>query len=120
MNETIITKNRDFQNYLNGKSKWNDIAAIVAQEALATESAKAFFEDLSQYGCMSGMVGSLIYYRDTHKFFDTHYAEIEDMRDGWKDSVWEELQISGDLKNYFAWFAFEEVAYRIASDWELV
>jgi len=59
----------------------------VAQEALATENARGFFVDLSQYGCMSGMVGSLIYYRDTHKFFDTHYAEIEDLRDEWQDSV---------------------------------
>lgn len=120
MNETIITENRDFQNYLEEKSNWNDIAAVVAQEALATENARGFFEDLSQYGCMSGMVGSLIYYRDTHKFFDTHYAEIEEIRQLFAD---EEIYLSitwNDLKNFYSWMAFEEVAYRIASDWEHV
>lgn len=40
---------------------------------------------------MSGMVGSLIYYRDTHKFFDTHYAEIEEIRQLFMD---EEIHLS--------------------------
>lgn len=55
----------------------------------------------------------MIYYKDTHAFYDKHYNEIEDIR--------YEFEISGvnidlkdqDLKNYFAWLAFEHRAYEL-------
>lgn len=59
------------------------------------------------------MVSRLIYYTDTHAFFDRHYDEIEEMRQDWEDSVGQPLEIKGDLKNGLAWFAFEEVAYQM-------
>jgi len=31
------------------------------------------------------MVGSLIYYTDTHRFFDNHYYEIMDIMKGLED-----------------------------------
>jgi hypothetical protein len=42
--------------------------------------------------------------------------EIEDLREEYEDNVGEPLRINGDLKNWFAWFAFEETAYRMAND----
>ena len=36
-------------------------------------------EDLQQYGCVSGMIGELIYYDDTEKFFDEYKEEINEM-----------------------------------------
>ena len=62
------------------------------------------------------MVTSLVYYSQTAAFFDRYYDEIEDIRDqmmqdgampGWPE---------GDLKNWLAWLAFEEVARRMVSD----
>jgi hypothetical protein len=44
-----------------------------------------FFRDLARGGCISGMVGTLIYYTDTHKFFDSHYYEIMDIIRGLED-----------------------------------
>ena len=38
------------------------------------------------------------------------------MRDRWEDSGGEPLVINGDLKNFFAWFAFEETAYQMAQE----
>ena len=59
----------------------------------------------------------MIYYADTHAYFDAYYDEIEELRQDWADNVGEPLRIDGDLKNGLAWFAFEEVAYRLAGSW---
>jgi hypothetical protein len=70
---------------------------------------------LAQYGCVSGLVSNLIYYRDTHAFYDRHYEEIEDLRceyDGCGTRPFP-YPLDGDLKNFFAWFAFEVTASRI-------
>ncbi len=84
-------------------SYYNDIASCVISEAMEYDDPRNFFEDLAQHGCISGMISSLIYYSDTHKFYDTHYEEIEDVR--------KELNITidpdNDLKNHLAWMAFE-------------
>jgi len=41
----------------------------------------SFFNELLEHGCVSGLVGSLVYYSDTHTFFDKHYDEIETLRE---------------------------------------
>lgn len=57
-----------------------------------------------------------MWYTDTHAFFDEHYAEIEGLREQYEDNIGEALRINGDLKNFLAWFAFEETAYRMAEE----
>lgn len=96
----------------------NTIRSYVADEALnySDNEPKVFFTDLAHGGCQSGMVGSLIYYYDTHQFFDAYYDEIEELREDWEDCVGQPLNIKGDLKNWLAWFAFEETAFRLASE----
>ena len=91
------------------------LSAKVAYTALNREDIENFFSDLLQHGCVSGMVGSLVYYYDTHAFFDEHYAEIEDLRNEWEESVGEPLKIENDLKNTLAWFGFEQTAWQIAN-----
>lgn len=92
----------------------NTLKAFVAQEALEQEDIKAFFSDLQQHGCISGMISPLIYYSDTHQFFDDYYYEIEELREEFEDSIGEPIKITGDLKNTLAWFAFEETAHQLA------
>lgn len=96
----------------------NTIRACVAREALDfnNDNPAQMFADLQNSGCVSGMIGSLIYYRDTHAFFDTFYDEIEELREQYEDELGEPLRIKGDLKNWLAWFAFEETAYRMANE----
>ena len=74
------------------------------------------FTDLLHSGCQSGVINSLIYYADTHAFFDHHYDEIEELREDWEDQTGQPLEIRGDLKNWLAWFAFEETAWRMVQD----
>jgi len=59
------------------------------------------------------MVSSLIYYKDTHAFYDRYYNEIEDIR--WElEAEGVEINLKDqDLKNYLAWLAFEHIAYKI-------
>mgnify|MGYP005993013917 CR=1 FL=1 len=54
------------------KNNPNTIKSCVAQEALehSYDDIKNFFSDLQQHGCVSGMISSLIYYVDTHKFYE--------------------------------------------------
>ena len=92
------------------------IKALVATEAFDYHDIKDFFKDLLSHGCQSGMIGSLVYYSDTHKFFDTHYREIEEMRYEYEQDFGMPLQPKGDLKNWFAWFAYEETARKLAEE----
>ena len=91
------------------KRNIKDIEYYVAKEALSQEYAdyKDFFKDLQKGGCVSGLT-RLIDYNDTHTFYDNHYDEIEGLR-----IEHEEDFIVGDLKNHFAWFAFEIVAFKL-------
>ena len=108
-----------FRAHLEKLAEQSDIAWAVAAEALDYDEPELFFKDLLNHGCVSGMVWSLIYYTDTHAFFDKHYDEIEEIREEFEDGTGQPLTIKGDLKNFLAWFAFEETAYRIAVELEL-
>lgn len=78
-----------------------------------------FIDYLSREGCVSGMVNELIWHKDTHAFFDRHYDEIECLREELQDNFGAPMKVNGDLKNFFAWLAFEETAFTIARDFGL-
>jgi len=98
----------------------NSIERAVAKEALDADDIQHFFSDLLGYGCVSGMISSLIYYVDTHAFFDTHYDHIQEALQEYEANHGEPFKIKGDLKNSLAWFAFEYSAYELASQLELL
>lgn len=93
----------------------------MATEALEHgDNPQEFLAMVLKYGCKTGIVRSLICYANTHTFFDTYYEEIEDLRMEYEQSTGIPVNISdSDLINTLAWFAFEEVAYQIATNLEL-
>lgn len=91
----------------------DEILAIVAADALDDDSPITYLENVIQHGCVSGWVSGLVYYSDTHAFFDKHYDEIHDMISDYKDNTGVDLVHTGDLKNFYAWFAYEQTAYSI-------
>ncbi len=106
-----------FKNLLD-ENKWN-IKSIVIKEALASGSPKTYLEDVLQHWCQSWIVSSLIYYKDTHKFFDKHYDEIEEIRNELQDEwIMPNDFPKGDLKNDFAWMSYEHRAYELYSELE--
>lgn len=78
---------RAFVKFLIQSSKGNDILSVIAQEALEDRAPLTHLKDLYEYGCVSGTFSSLIYYHQTHAFFDTHYDEIEEMREIWEEEL---------------------------------
>lgn len=70
-----------------------------------------YLKDLLSYGCQSWMARRMIRYTDTYKFFDTYYDEILEIIDE-LNSQWIEIYryVQYDLKNWFAWLAYEETA----------
>ena len=78
------------------------------------DSLKTSFSDLLHYGSNDGSIARLIYYKDTHDFFDTHYNEIEELRSEYEYSTEETIIIKEDLKDYMARFGYETVARKLA------
>ena len=82
------------------------------------------YDDLMQGGCRSGIVGHLIYYADTCRFFLKYKAEINTLLGNILDSTgctipaelfrdWEKadpLALETNNRNILAWFGFEETA----------
>lgn len=94
----------------------SSLNAAVAEHILAEDEPIYWLTGLLQNGCVSGWVNELIYYSDTHAFYDKHYDEIEDMRMDYECEIGEPLRVHSDLKNWFAWFAYEQTARRIAEE----
>lgn len=116
-------RNKKIRKYLKRiiENEEDSIRKEVAREALRYSSSeiKHFFSDLLQYGCQSGMVSSLIYYVDTHVFFHYYYEEIEELCYDYEEMTGMPLTVKGDLMNWYAWFAFEETARKIAEELQL-
>jgi hypothetical protein len=97
------------------------LKAAVADEALAyDDDPRLLFRDLARCGCAGGTVHNLIMLRDTHRFFEVYYDDIEALREDWEYGTGTPLDINGDLKNALAWFGFEETARLIADALEIL
>jgi hypothetical protein len=82
-------------------------------------SLKDFIKDLGYGGCVSGMIGELIYYSDTKEFYINHQDEIEELIQDFMLEVGSEFVAKlheGTYSNNAAWYAFEETSFRIASN----
>ena len=73
--------------------------------------------DITAHGCISGMVSSFKYNSDTHAFFDRQYDEIEGLGIN-LESNGVQVQIQGDMINWFAWLAFEATCNEIFQEAE--
>lgn len=105
------------------------VKQICKEYAKGYDSGMAgFMSDLRQGGCQSGMIGELIYYSDTMKFYDRFKFEINDLLQSVLDETgytspdelfgdkWDKsdpLVLETNNLNLLAWFAFEETAFRL-------
>lgn len=72
------------------------------------EEVKNFMEDLRANGCVSGMIGELVYYSDTKKFFIENLDEIQDYLN---DLILEHVYSVGEFDyNEIVWVVFEAIA----------
>lgn len=97
------------------------------------DNKKAIFTDVLHYGCQSGIVGSLIYYSDTMKYFEKYREEIASLvydlmvgtglyslKELFGDKYDEEDPLIHDCtnQNLLAWFGFEETLRNIGMQFE--
>lgn len=92
------------------------------------ENKKKIFDDVLDYGCISGMVDSLIYYSQTIPFFEKHKDEINGLLAELLDEIGEAspaklfknwdymdpLATGANNQNLLAWFGFEETLRRVS------
>ncbi|WP_417822374.1 hypothetical protein [Terasakiella sp.] len=97
----------------------HSMKAHIAQIIMDHDEPETYLSDILNYGCISGCVSELVYYSDTHAFYDQYYYEIEELRQSFEEETGCAIEVQYDLKNFFAWFAFEHTAYQIANEAEL-
>ncbi len=92
----------------NLRSEVLDILVNHIEDYESFEEVRGFMEDLRQYGCSSGMIGELIYYTDTKKFFIDNIDEIQDYIN---TLVQEHVYSINELDiNEISWIVFEAIA----------
>ena len=89
-----------------------------------------FIENILKCGCASGIVGELVYYHDTLKFYKKFQHEIVDLLNNLlRDCDCSTSELFGDKwdkedplaceehnQNLLAWFGFEETMHNIANE----
>ena len=105
-------------NYENLK---NEVVEIL-ESMSADSSLETVINEVLQYGCISGVVGNLIYYYQTEAFFDRHKEAINDLAHELSEDIYgNPFEIYHNLnggcsKNNMAWFGFEEMTRIIANE----
>lgn len=85
-----------------------DILVNHIEDCETLDEVRGFMEDLRCYGCSSGMIGELIYYSDTKKFFIDNIDEIQDYVNQLID---EGIYTMNELDyNEISWIVFESIA----------
>lgn len=97
------------------------------------DDKKNIFTDVLNYGCQSGMVGFLIWYSDTVRFYKQYKSEIDELlyNTMYETGIyslpelfgkkWDEEDPLGNSDfnmNLLAWFGFEETLRKIGYKFE--
>lgn len=105
----------------------NSLKDYVIDYFLNEDNVKQQMEDLQNYGCQSGMIGTLIYYKDTEEFYNKYKDEINELSNELVDSTGynslfdliprlekdDQLMLEPHNQNTLAWFGFEETSNRL-------
>lgn len=97
------------------------------------DDKKNIVTEVLEYGCQSGIVGSLIYYRDTIAYYEANKEAINTLLydtmfecgnynpeslfgDKWNND--DPLVLDSLNQNLLAWFGFEETMRKVAREFE--
>lgn len=76
-------------------------------------SGKSFFEDLAYGGCVSGMIGGLVYYSETKEMYINHMDDIERVISDLQEDLGQPIGLTDPRYNSAVWLVFEEYSRRI-------
>ena len=97
------------------------------------QEKRHIFTDVLDYGCQSGVVGELIYYCDTVRFYKQYKGEIDALlyQSMQEKGLYSPSELFGDKwdkedplanddfnQNLLAWFGFEETLRKIGFNFE--
>lgn len=88
-------------------------------DGMTRDEAEGWIDDLESHGCESGMVGCLIYYRDTRKVYEDNEDEILSFLEDFEftDEIKRgDLPCVDQLVNRRVWAAFEMAARGVFED----
>ena len=75
----------------------------------------SFFKDL-QHGCVSGMIGVLIYNDDCKNIYIKHIDDMESCKENMEDEYGCQIENSHSVPHYtfLCWLCYEELGFAIA------
>ena len=81
----------------------------------------SYIKEVAENGCIGGNCRNLIYYKDTHAFYDHYTNEIDEILERIADEMGEDYDITAnmkrlgqsDLRNFLVWLAYEAEAQKI-------
>ena len=98
----------------------HDVAEIILDQVdgMNSEEILEYVAQIINYGCVSGIVTSLITYKDTDEFFDNHSNEILELLDNDKEEGILDINEIEFNKNWLSWYAFERITFDIQYELE--
>lgn len=98
-------------------AKDSDIKSVVAKDALDNgDEAITYLTNVCNHGGVSGSIRGLVYYADTHAFYNAHADECDEVLESIEDNTGEGFKFNGqDVRNTLAWLAYEEKAREVLS-----
>ena len=104
------------ENTMEGTLK-HDVVEMILDQIDNYEDISSYMNQIIDYGCQTGIVTSLITYKDTEDFFDRHSNEIFDLMNEKRDDGWDLNNIEFN-KNNLAWWSFEVMTSNILYELE--
>lgn len=76
---------------------------------------KAFFEDMQQGGCISGIISEFVYHSDCKTFYVANIDELEEIKSDLEENIGEPIKNRHSLPHYtfVCWLCFEEYCYNL-------
>ena len=109
--------NSILENTMEGTLKHEVVEIILNEiEGIEDDEILSAVEKIVNYGCQSGIVTSLVYYKDTEAFFNRHVDEILELIEDAKQTM--DMNYIEFSRNNLAWFAFEIIAQGIYQEME--
>ena len=98
----------------------HDVAEIILDQVdgMNNEEILEYVAQIINYGCVSGIVTSLITYKDTDEFFNNHSNEILELLDNDKEEGILDINEIEFNKNWLSWYAFERITFDIQYELE--
>ena len=111
--------NSMLENTMEGTLKHEVVEIIMDQvDSMNNEEILEYVAQIINYGCVSGIVPTLMTYKDTDEFFNNHSDEILELLDDDKEEGILDMNEVEFNKNWLSWYAFERITFDIQYELE--